>query len=79
MTHSPNASNINREPEPVLKGKKKGKPKIKQWHVANTKFGMGDNYGTGIRQNLGKMRSSYTPPVNTTAPKSLKKPPKNLA
>ncbi len=75
MTHSPNATPFNREQPP---GKKK-KPKVKQWHVANTRFGMGDNYGTGVKQSLGKMRGGYSPNTNPTTPAKLKKPPKNLA
>lgn len=26
-------------------------------HTAKTKFGMGDNYGSGVKQKMGKMRS----------------------
>jgi hypothetical protein len=38
--------------------KKTGK-RTKEAHVANTKYGMGDSYGTGIKQNMGKMRENY--------------------
>jgi len=75
MAQAQQAGQPNREQPPG----KKSKPKVKQWHVANTKFGMGDYYGTGIKQSLGRMRDSYTPPVNATPKAKLKKPPRNLA
>lgn len=46
-------------------------------HVANTKYGMGDNYGTGVRQKLGRMRDDSMGMFAMT-PKKLKKPPKSL-
>lgn len=49
------------------------------WHVNHSSMGMGDYYGTGVKQPLGKMRSSYTPGVNATSKKGLKTPPKSLA
>lgn len=33
--------------------------RTKEAHTANTKYGMGDSYGTGIKQNIGKMRENY--------------------
>jgi hypothetical protein len=51
----------------------------KQAHVANTKYGMGDSYGMGVKQKIGRMRDSYTPPVNVVPAKKLKKPPRGLA
>ena len=50
-------------------------------HEANTKYGMGDNYGTGIKAKVGRVRDTMGPPVQG-APipkKSFRKPPKNLA
>lgn len=38
--------------------KKPGK-RTKEAHVANTKYGSGDNYGTGIKQKVGILRDSY--------------------
>lgn len=38
--------------------KKLGK-RVKEAHVANTKYGSGDSYGTGIKQKVGIMRDSY--------------------
>lgn len=55
--------------------KKPGKNKFA--HTANTKFGMGDNYGTGVRQKLGKMVEGMG--VKEISKKGLKKPPKALA
>ena len=46
-------------------------------HESNTKFGMGDNYGTGIRQKLGRMRDGMG--MQTITPKKLKVPPSSLA
>lgn len=57
----------------------KGKvPKNRQGaHVAPTKFGMGDNYGTGVRQKLGKMRDGMG--MKPLSSKKLKIPPKSVA
>jgi len=57
----------------------KGGPHKGDWHVSHTSMGMGDYYGTGIKQKLGTMRDSYTPPVNATNKKSLKEAPRSLA
>lgn len=46
---------------------------IKQNHVANTKYGMGDSYGSGIRNPTGKID-----PYKIKTPK-IKKPPRSLA
>ena len=46
-------------------------------HTANTKYGMGDHYGTGIRAKLGKMREDSMGMVAVT-PKKLKTPPKSV-
>lgn len=50
----------------------------KEAHTSPTKFGMGDNYGTGIRAKLGKVRDDTVGMVSLTS-KGLKKPPKSLA
>lgn len=49
-----------------------------QAHTAKTKFGMGDNYGTGVKQPIGKVRSGTigVKPVNK---KQLGTPPKSMA
>lgn len=56
----------------------KGYKKNRFAHTANTKYGMGDNYGTGIKQKLGRVRDG-TMGVNPITPVKLKKPPKSLA
>lgn len=46
-------------------------------HTDSKRTGMGDFYGTGVRNPIGKMRDgSGMIPVT---PKGLKKPPKSLA
>lgn len=56
--------------------KKPGKPRFA--HTANTQYGMGDYYGTGIRAPLGKMRDESAGMVQVNK-KQLKTPPKSLA
>lgn len=51
--------------------------KYQEAHSANTKFGMGDYYGTGIRAPLGKMRDGMG--MIELNPKQKKQPPKSLA
>ncbi len=47
-------------------------------HTSKTSKGMGDYYGTGIKQSVGKMRS---PSVGMTpaSAKKVKTPPRSLA
>jgi len=52
--------------------------KFVQAHSANKKFGMGDNYGSGIKNPIGKMRDDSLG-MNAVTPKKIKKPPKSLA
>lgn len=52
--------------------------KYKQAHTDNTKYGMGDYYGTGITAKVGKMRDGGVDSMNLSK-KQLKTPPKNLA
>ena len=47
-------------------------------HVTNTKYGMGDNYGTGIKAKVGRMRDDSMG-QNWFSPAKLKKPPKSIA
>lgn len=47
-------------------------------HVANTKYGMGDNYGTAIKAKLGRIREDSAG-IMAITPKKLKTPPKSLA
>lgn len=37
-------------------GNKSGKTKHREAHSANTKYGMGDYYGTGFKAPIGRMR-----------------------
>lgn len=46
-------------------------------HTANTPYGMGDSYGTGVRAKLGTMRSGLG--MVTMSDKKLGKPPKSTA
>lgn len=47
-------------------------------HVQNTKYGMGDHYGTGERAKIGKLRAS-TVGFESLTPSKIKEPPKSLA
>lgn len=40
--------------------------------------GMGDNYGTGVKAKIGKVRDSYIPQIKRVKSK-VKNPPKSLA
>lgn len=66
-----NAQPFNRQ-QPKKVGKNK------QAHTAATPYGMGDNYGTGIKAKVGTMREDSMGLMSMT-PKKLKKPPKSLA
>lgn len=57
---------------------KLGKIKHKENHVAQTKYGMGDYYGTGIKAKVGTVRSDSMN-MSQVTPAKLKKPPKSLA
>ena len=47
------------------------------WHVSHSSLGMGDNYGSGIRNKVGKVKDSIT---NSNIPKTkLSRAPKSLA
>lgn len=71
MPISGNAQPFNRQQPKPYKANK-------QAHVANTKYGMGDNYGQGIKAKIGRMRDSSVGfvPMNK---KQMKTPPKSLA
>lgn len=47
------------------------------WHVSHSSMGMGDYYGTGVKQKVGRIREGYG--QNPVSPENLKKPPKSLA
>ncbi len=46
-------------------------------HTANTKYGMGDNYGTGIRAKIGRMREGMG--MVALSKKKIGTPPKSIA
>lgn len=50
---------------------------LKQAHTSNSKIGMGDHYGSGIKNPVGKIRDVMG--VTNVKPKKLGKPPKSLA
>ena len=54
-----------------------GKPKKPRFaHTANTKYGMGDNYGTGIKAKLGTMRDGMG--MVKLSKKKIGTPPKSV-
>jgi hypothetical protein len=55
---------------------KKLKP-AKEWHSSNQKFGMGDYYGSGIKNPMGRIRENMI--MQPVKPSKIKKPPKSLA
>jgi len=50
----------------------------KESHVVSTKYGMGDNYGTGIKAKVGRMRDDSIGMVKLSL-KKLKTPPNGVA
>ena len=46
-------------------------------HTPNTQYGMGDNYGTGTRNKVGRMRSGWG--LEETPKSKLRTPPRSLA
>lgn len=71
MAQSQQAGQPNRQ-----QPKKVGKNRVA--HTANTQFGMGDNYGTGIKAKLGRVRED-TMGMKQVISKKLKTTPKSLA
>lgn len=57
--------------------KPKLSPKLKTAHTPRSQFGMGDSYGTGIRNPIGRMRDGMG--MQDISPKKIKKPPKSFA
>lgn len=47
-------------------------------HTSPKKFGMGDNYGSAIKQKVGRMREDSMG-MNEVPQKKLSRPPKKLA
>ncbi len=55
---------------------KKDKP-TKQFHTSSSKYGMGDYYGTGVRNKVGTIIEGFG--VEKVSSKKHSKPPKSLA
>ncbi len=55
----------------------KNKTSRDQSHTPKSPKGMGDYYGSGIRQKVGSVKRSYL--IDEIPDKNLKKPPKSLA
>lgn len=55
----------------------KGKPSA-DWHCSRDSAPMGDNYGTGVKNKIGKMRSDSVGIVPVSK-KGLNRPPRSLA
>lgn len=51
---------------------------LKQSHSSNKKFGMGDHYGTGVKNKSAKIKSDSVGYIPISKIK-MKKPPKALA
>ena len=60
-----------------LKPKKEALPKLKESHVQRTQHGMGDYYGTGAKNSVGRMRDASVG-FRPVTPKKLGKPPKSV-
>ena len=56
---------------------KKGKS-LKQAHTSNSPKGMGDYYGSGIKNPIGRVRDSYMPQLKDLGSKKLRTPPRSL-
>lgn len=55
---------------------KKARP-LKQAHTMNAKYGMGDYYGTGVKNPMGRIIDSMG--TNPVSKKKMGNPPKSLA
>jgi hypothetical protein len=60
-----------------VKASQKKSPVSREAHTSPTKKGMGDYYGTGIKNNIGKSRDVMG--IKQINPNKLKTPPKSLA
>lgn len=50
---------------------------IKTSHTSPKKIGMGDHYGQGMKNPMGRMRDSFVGTLSKS--KNTKKPPRSLA
>lgn len=53
------------------------KSKHKEAHASSAKKGIGDYYGSGIKNKVGRMRDGFG--INAVRKKGLKTPPRSLA
>jgi hypothetical protein len=51
--------------------------KVKEAHTSPSKIGMGDYYGIGVKNPIGKIRDVTD--MEELSPRKLKKPPRSLA
>ncbi len=56
---------------------KKLKSKKKEWHAPQSQVGMGDYYGTGVKNPMGRVRDGNG--VNPVKYRNVKTPPKSWA
>lgn len=66
---------MNSLPKPQIKNPKTAH----ESHSSNQKYGMGDYYGTGFKNSVGRMRDSSSPGMNPVPLKKLGKPPRSVA
>lgn len=69
---------ISGNAQPFNRQQPKSQKMKKEWHTANTKYGMGDYYGQAIKAPVGKVRDSMVDSAPVSK-KGLKKPPRSLA
>lgn len=50
---------------------------LKNAHASNSKYGMGDSYGSGIKNKMGTMIEGTG--IKEVVPKKMKKMPRSLA
>ena len=61
----------------TIRMKNKSSSKIINTHTARSQKGHGDNYGTGIKNPVGKMREGFG--IKNIPNSKLKTPPRSLA
>lgn len=52
---------------------------VKNFHTPKSSKGMGDGYGSGIKQKVGRIRDMYPVEGYSQPPKNKGQPPKSLA
>lgn len=62
----------------IYSGKKPKRGKTYEAHTAPTKYGMGDYYGTSMKNPVGRMRDATNPGIIPVSSKELKVPPRSL-